>query len=116
MTDGSCFDLNLLEDINNPANPWSLCILGMPYGTSYWQVGDSSQQNGSFKLNIGKAKTLLLTKKSQANLPYAIEKYDIISIVNSAWRFCSFAKIGSNRHAISEPCWGPLNNNYLLEA
>ena len=39
----------------------------------------SYQQNGSFKINIGKAKKhlLLLTKKLQADLPYVIEKYDI---------------------------------------
>ena len=65
--------------------------------------------------DVGKAKKHLLTKKSQADLPYVIEKYDIISIVNSAWRF-SFAKIGSNRHVISERGWGPLNYNCLLEA
>ena len=54
---GSRVQLTFLEYINNPANPWSVCI-GVPYGTSYWQVGDSSQQNGSFKMNIGKAKII----------------------------------------------------------
>ena len=69
----------------------------------------SYQQNGSFKINIGKAKKhlLLLTKKLQADLPYVIEKYDIISITNKVWRF-SFAKIGSNRPAISERSWENL--------
>ena len=80
---GSHFDLTFLEYINNPANPWSVVGIGVPYGTSYWQqVGDSSQQNRSFKMNIGKAKKHLLTKKSQAGLPYIIENYDIISILN----------------------------------
>jgi hypothetical protein len=65
---GSRFDLTFLEYPNNPASPWSVCI-GVPYGTSYWQVGDSSQQNGSFKMNIGKAKKHILTKKSKADLP-----------------------------------------------
>ena len=54
---GSRVQLTFLEYINNPANPWSVCI-GGPYGTSYWQVGDSSQQNGSFKMNTGKAKII----------------------------------------------------------
>jgi hypothetical protein len=67
---GSRFDLISLEYINNSANPWSVVGIGVPYGTSYWQqVGDSSQQNRSFKMNIGKAKNHLLTKKSQAGLP-----------------------------------------------
>jgi hypothetical protein len=47
---GSCFDLLFLEYINNPAHKWTVCI-GVPYGTSYWQVGDSSEQNGSFKVS-----------------------------------------------------------------
>ena len=52
---GSHFDLTFLEYINNPDNPWSVFI-GMPHGTSYWQVGDPRQQNGSFKTNIFIAK------------------------------------------------------------
>ena len=51
---GSRFDLISLEYINNPANPWSVVGIGVPYGTSYWQVGDSSQQNGSFKMKLVK--------------------------------------------------------------
>ena len=50
---GSRVQLTFLEYINNPANPWSVCI-GVPYGTLYWQVGDSSQQNGSFKMKLVK--------------------------------------------------------------
>jgi hypothetical protein len=25
--------------------------IGLPYGTSYWQVGDSTEQNGCFKMD-----------------------------------------------------------------
>jgi hypothetical protein len=38
---GSRFDLTFLEYINNPATKWNVCI-GVPCGTSYWQVGDST--------------------------------------------------------------------------
>ena len=38
---GSRFDLKFLEYINNPETEWCVCI-GVPYGTSLWQVGDSS--------------------------------------------------------------------------
>jgi len=42
---GFCLELPFLQCINNPDLEWVVCI-GVPYGTFYWQVGDSSQQNG----------------------------------------------------------------------
>lgn len=39
---GSRFDLTFLEYINTPCTKWNVCI-GVPYGTSYWQVGDSRE-------------------------------------------------------------------------
>jgi hypothetical protein len=33
----------------------------LPYGTHLWQVGDSSEQNGSFKMALYKAKKNYLT-------------------------------------------------------
>jgi len=45
---GSRFELPFLEYINNEAHKWKVCI-GVPYGTSYWQVGDSTEQMGSSK-------------------------------------------------------------------
>jgi hypothetical protein len=61
----SRFDLLFLEYINNPEHNWNVCI-GVPYGTSYWQVGDSTEQNRCYhKMAITKAKwELLLTKKA----------------------------------------------------
>jgi len=37
---GSRFELTFLEYILAPGTEWIVCI-GVPYGTSYWQVGDS---------------------------------------------------------------------------
>ena len=48
---GSRFKLPFLEYINNVEHKWMVCI-GVPYGTSIWQVGDSAKQNGSFKMAI----------------------------------------------------------------
>jgi hypothetical protein len=48
---GSRFDLQFLEYINSPLHKWNVCI-GVPYGTSYWQVGDSTEQNGCFKMQL----------------------------------------------------------------
>lgn len=50
LVDGhqSRLDPVFLEYINNAGHRWKVC-LGVPYATTLWQVGDSSQQNGSFK-------------------------------------------------------------------
>ncbi len=44
-----------LKCVNDPGHPWVVCI-GIPYGASYWQVGDSSGQNGPYKMVIARAK------------------------------------------------------------
>ena len=76
---GSRFDCSFLEYINSPLTPWSVCI-DVPYRTSYWQVGDLSEQNGSFKMELTVAKRDLLTKKTEHDLPFAIEKSDIVAL------------------------------------
>jgi hypothetical protein len=45
------FDLEFLEYINNSEHRWSVYI-GVPYGTSLWQVGDSVYQHGQFKVKL----------------------------------------------------------------
>jgi hypothetical protein len=110
---GSRFDLTFLEYINTPAHHWNVAV-GVPYGTSHWQVGDSTEQNGCYKMAVTKAKRELLTKKADARREYAIEKYDIVCIVNEAWEK-SFARIETNRKAIAERGWGPLNYNCLTD-
>ena len=100
------------EYINSPINPCNVCI-GVPYGTSYWQVGDSTEQNGCFKMYLTHAKRDLLTKKTLYNLPYAIEKTDVVGIVSHAWDQ-SFATERTNQKAILDRGWGPLNYNALL--
>jgi len=62
---GSRFNLIFLEYINvtkRKGVKWNICI-GVPYGTSYWQVGDSAEPNGCFKMYLLRAKTALLQKK-----------------------------------------------------
>ena len=79
---GSRFDCSFLEYINSPLTPWSVCI-GVPYET-YWQVGDLSEQNGSFKMELTVAKRDLLTKKTEHDLLFAIEKSYIVALVSTA--------------------------------
>jgi len=52
---GSHFELECLEYINNQETKWN-CYIGLPCGTSYWQVGDCSEQNGCFKMALTKPK------------------------------------------------------------
>ena len=52
---GSRLELPFLSYINDKAYEWDVCI-GVPYGTSLWQVGDSVQQNGSFNSALARMK------------------------------------------------------------
>jgi hypothetical protein len=58
---GSHFELDFLSYIHQPEIKWEVSI-GLPYGTSYWQVGDSTKQNGCFKMALTKAKNEVVQK------------------------------------------------------
>jgi len=111
---GSRFELDFLDYINTAETKWECCI-GLPYGTSYWQVGDSSEQNGCFKMALTRAKQELVTKKNDAGLPFAIDKTDVVGLVRAAWNR-SFARVRTNIKAVTSRGWGPkaLNYNCLL--
>jgi hypothetical protein len=81
--------------------------------TSDWQVGDSTEQNGCFKMALTKFKRELLKRKESVDFEFAIQKDDVVPIVSRAWGE-SFARVQSNRKAIAERGWGPLNYNCLL--
>ena len=111
---GSRFELDFLQYINSVETKWECCI-GLPYGTSYWQVGDSSEQNGCFKMALTRAKQELVTKKNDAGLEFSINKTDIVGLVQIAWKR-SFARVKTNIKAVAHRGWGPkaLNYNVLL--
>ena len=46
---GSRLDLSFLEYINNPVTKWAVYI-GVPYGTSLWQVSYSTEHNRYYKM------------------------------------------------------------------
>jgi len=95
-----------LRYIPTPEHHWHVCI-GHPYDTSYWQVGDSTEQNGTFKND-------LLTKRSHEQISsLSIQPTDIIPLVNKAWD-ASFARVDSNKKAIAERGWFPYNRALLL--
>ena len=55
--------------------------MGVPYGTSYWQVGDSSEQNGCFKMALTRYKRELLRRKELAGVEFGINKEDILTLL-----------------------------------
>jgi hypothetical protein len=58
----SHFKFKFLEYINSYESKWFVNV-GLPYGTSYWQVGNSTEQNDYFKMELMKLKQMLVTKK-----------------------------------------------------
>ena len=110
---GSRFEVEFLEYINTCETKWKVNI-GLPYGTSYWQVGDSTEQNGCFNMALTKAKQKLVTAKNDNGLPFEINKTDVVKLVKEAWSV-SFARVETNQKAVLERGWGPkaLNCNVL---
>jgi len=69
--------LNSVQKVHTCMIVSELCI-GAAYGMHLWQMGDSAQQNGAFKMALKKAKQHIC-------LPCKIEKHDIIGLVHHAW-------------------------------
>ena len=76
----SRFDIKFIYYINDQGHPWKVCF-GVPYGTSLWQVADSSEQNGCFKMLFYKAKKEILADKYDRDLQRAIRATDVMPIL-----------------------------------
>jgi len=62
-------ELEFLSYINSAGTEWVVCI-GVLYSTALWQVGDSSQQNGSYQMTCTQFKRrLLIMKRSRRLIP-----------------------------------------------
>jgi hypothetical protein len=97
---GSRFELPFLQYVNNPEHEWVVCI-GVPYGTLYWQVADSSEQIGSYKMALTTAKKESVKKKQRACFQNArIKTYEIVIIINEAWKHC-FSRVEYSKKAIT---------------
>jgi hypothetical protein len=105
----SRMDVEFLEYINQPEHKWFVC-LGVPYGTHKWQVADSSQVNGMFKIQLTKTKCEYLRYKSNNQ---SLLVTDIVPIVKTAFSK-SFANVQNTKKAIAERGWGPALNYRLL--
>jgi len=99
--------LTFSEYIGAASTRWDP-LLGVPYATSYWQVGDSSEQNGMFKMRWIMEKAKLILFKAQHNLPLTLNASDIIPLAVKAW-YASFAKPNLVTKAVADRGWNPLN-------
>jgi hypothetical protein len=97
---GSLFEEPFLEYTLDSNMPWTCCI-GVPYGTSMWQLGDSAEQNGIFKIESKKAKSETVRCKIRAGLPATLDRSDIVRIVNMACQKL-FARVNTNMKTIAE--------------
>ena len=108
---GSRFELPFLKYINDSTTEWCVC-LGIPYGTTYWEVGDSKEQNGSFNIAMTDAKRKLLDLKRSYFLNETIDKSDLMLLINITWnKLC--VRIDMNKKAFTDREWGPYNCNIL---
>jgi hypothetical protein len=108
---GSRFQLPFMRYIEDKEHKWKVCI-GVPNGTAHWQVGDSAEQNGSWKMATTRDKRKLSQFRISMGMPLSIKPSDIVPVVNTAWKQ-SFARVPSNKRAISRRGWQPLNRGLL---
>ena len=111
----SRFDLSFLRYINNPSTRWNVCI-GVPYGTALWQVGDSSEQNGAYKMNMSIAKRDLFNDRLNSfQQDLHLIHTDVMPLIAKTW-MKSFGNVLSNRKAIINRGWDPYTLALLLES
>ena len=98
---------------NDEKTKWNTCI-GVPYGTALWQVGDSSQQNGKFKILLTKKKRELFEKRLKSFCQHVhLLRSDIMILIRDTWME-AFGNIESNLKAIGDRGWNPLNKMLLI--
>ena len=71
------------------------------------------QKNGCWKISITKFKRDLVLFKMRMGLPHKITKTDILPLCSRAF-VNSFAQVPSNRHAIADCGWNPLNRALIF--
>ena len=102
-----------LRYVNNPQHRWIFCI-GLPNGTHKWQVGDSKEQNGSYKVEWTREKAKLVQYRVQNGLSACLEKSDCLPLLNIIWSR-SFGRKATNKKAIADRGWNPCNRRLLTD-
>ena len=108
----SRLDPLFIQYVNDPTHRWNIWF-GVPYATSYWQVGDSSEQNGAFKMGWSKVKKRFVSYLSDRGItPLKISNENVMPLLNQAWDL-SFGKVENAKKAIAERGWYPPTRNLL---
>ena len=81
---GSCLQVPLLCYLNNTNHRWFFYI-GLTNSTAYWQVGDSPEQTGSWKMAMTKDKKELVIFKTRMGMDITIKTTGIVPITCQAW-------------------------------
>ena len=106
----SRFEIPFLDYICNNQHNWQLCI-GVPYGIFLWQVLDSKEYNGSYKIALAQTKKEFFEKNcacssTQLNWHQLIST-DIIPLINNAWS-ASFARVNVIRRPLPREAGIPV--------
>lgn len=109
----SCLSKPFVTYIRDIEHEWCVCF-GTPYATNLWQVGNSEEQNGSYKMSMTRYKDEIIRKKLTKKWARpCFEDTDIVVAVGKAWKD-SFGQKHTNKLAISSHGWDPYNQNLLL--
>jgi hypothetical protein len=108
----SRLEVKFLDYIFDPADKGFVCI-GVRYTTHYWQVADSSELNGTYKMVLTRAKEVHFLAKPPGHRGWS--STDIIPLVNFAYPL-SFGIVERGKKAIQNCGWGPLNYALLQNA
>lgn len=76
-------------------DPAWMSSIGLPNGTAVWQLGDSSEQNGSYKMAMTKEKDALILFKQRMEMPIAIQQCDVMPLIHHTVD-PSFCRVESN--------------------
>lgn len=86
---------------------WFLTI-GLPNATELWQLGDQSEQNGMYKMDLTREKQLLMQVKARLEISQYLARSDILPILHRVLP-TSFGDIASNVRALIRLGWFDMN-------
>jgi hypothetical protein len=86
---------------------WFLTI-GLPNATELWQLGDQSEQNGMYKMDLTREKQLLMQVKSRLQISQYLARSDILPILHRVLP-TSFGETASNIRALIRLGWFHMN-------
>ena len=91
---------------------WNVYI-GLPNGTAFWQVADSSYINGRFKLQMRRQKETVRATQQRNREALQIKRHHVVPMIRNCWATC-FGDVNGNKKAILERGWNPLNKGCLV--